>query len=230
MSALPAGVTQKQLSKFEESTDASVRWAQNLQLVTPDDAVAATERVRGFKILRNAIFEEFEPARKSLDTAKKDLLALRNKFLNPLDEAERIGKGTISTFQIAQERAQQKELLHKAAESQKLTERTAQRITKRIEKAEDSGDLGRATELKSQLGNLEAAPIVADTVVPELAKARVTQKWSAKIVDPNLVPRDYCVPDIKALNAIARATKRASTIPGVIFECENSMAVGTKGE
>jgi len=230
MSSLPAGVTQKQLSKFEESTDSNIRWAQNLELVSPSDAVAATERVRAIKVLRDAIYEEFEPARKSLDTAKKDLLKLRNKFTDPLDEAERLGKSTISTFQIAQEKAQQKELLRKAAESQKLTERTAERITKRIEKAEDSGDLGRATELKSQLGNLEPAPIVAETIVPKLSKARVTQKWSARIVDPNLVPREYCIPDAKALNAIARATKRPSTIAGVIFDCENSMAVGTKGE
>ncbi len=60
----------------------------------------------------------------------------------------------------------------------------------------------------------------------------VGKKWVARIVHPDLVPRDWCVPDEKRINAHARLTNAGATpppIPGVVFELEYKSTVrGTK--
>ncbi len=51
-----------------------------------------------------------------------------------------------------------------------------------------------------------------------------TEIWKAGVTDMGLLPRLYCLPDMPALNALARANKGTHPPPGVAFYLE----IGTR--
>lgn len=52
----------------------------------------------------------------------------------------------------------------------------------------------------------------------------IKEHWVAVVEDPDLVPREWCAPDEKRLNAYAKATKGSVEVPGVRFENVGSVA------
>lgn len=50
-------------------------------------------------------------------------------------------------------------------------------------------------------------------VAPKDAGLRTT--WKFRIVDPNLIPREYLTPDLVKIGAVIRSTKGTLTIPGI---------------
>jgi hypothetical protein len=65
---------------------------------------------------------------------------------------------------------------------------------------------------------------VAPVFVPEPVKVEKPEgqsyvaNWQARVVDANLVPREYCIPDLVALGKYAKLMKDKASIPGVVFE------------
>ena len=67
----------------------------------------------------------------------------------------------------------------------------------------------------------------ADTIAPPKASGiSVRKKWICKIVDPALIPREYMMPNEKALDAYAQSMKENAKLPGCEFEEVSSMAAG----
>nr|WP_320131966.1 hypothetical protein [uncultured Holophaga sp.] len=68
----------------------------------------------------------------------------------------------------------------------------------------------------------EAATV--DQVVPVIAPVKATaagtsfrKAWKAEVVDADLIPREYLIPDLQLLGQIAREQKELASIPGVRF-------------
>ena len=86
----------------------------------------------------------------------------------------------------------------------------------------------RAAEVLAQNNDLAGAQLqLAFAAQPTSVQAGVSTRitWSARVTDVAQIPREYLVPDMQALNALARATKGKSTIPGVEFVATESLAV-----
>ena len=63
------------------------------------------------------------------------------------------------------------------------------------------------------------------------AGTSMRQVWKAQVTDPAAVPREFCVPDEKRINQIARETPagaRPPAIPGVHFYLDTQTTVRTK--
>jgi len=62
-----------------------------------------------------------------------------------------------------------------------------------------------------------APPVNIHSEIPKIAGQSVRVTWKASVVDPASVPRDWCIPDQKRLDAHARATRGAVPVRGVQF-------------
>lgn len=157
---------------------------------------------------------------KPLDGAKSKVMDLFKVPLELLVKAESKIKGLMITYTAEQERKAKEE----QARLQRLADAEAEKqkkiIDEKIARAEASGKLERAEALAQQ--KEEIIPIVAPVITPQIETPKgvsFRDKWDAEITDINLVPREYLIPDMQALNKLAQATKNSLKIPGVKFVC-----------
>src|SRR4030066_1011262 len=137
--------------------------------------------------------------------AHKEAVAKRKEYLDPLEDAKKFVNKLMVDYVTEQERLakiEQKRLqdiLDKAAEAEK------KKLEAKIERAEASGKEEKAEALKERLDNV--APVSAPVIAPQIETPKgisYKDNWTAKIIDPNLVPREWCIPDEKTLNAFAK--------------------------
>ena len=67
-------------------------------------------------------------------------------------------------------------------------------------------------------GDLEGAVEAMALAVPArvaVAGAAFRDSWEVEVIDPASVPREWCVPDVRALREAARAAGGALAVPGV---------------
>lgn len=81
-------------------------------------------------------------------------------------------------------------------------------------------DEAREVEQAKEVLAAPVAPVYVDT--PQKVEAvqgqSQTEHWTATIVNPDLVPREFCVPSQVKLNEFARLMKSRAAVPGVKFE------------
>ncbi len=105
--------------------------------------------------------------------------------------------------EAAAERRRLDEIARKEAEEKKLAEAAA------LEKE------GRADEAEAVLNSEDYQAPAAVESAPEVDGVSYRDKWTFEITNPDLVPREYCIPDEKAIGGIARTMKGRVKIPGV---------------
>lgn len=162
----------------------------SLQLRTEDDLAEANETLKLLKTEVKAIEEMRTSATKPMNEA---LNTVRGWF-KPLEslcaEVEKLLKDKIAAKTL--------ELRKKAEED-----------TKKLLAACDQSDYNTLSTL-----------VTSAATDPKLAGTSVREVWTATICKPDLVPREWCTPDEKRINAMARATKPDEIppgIPGVMF-------------
>lgn len=160
-----------------------------------------------------AKYKEIEAKRKELvkpfQAATKNLNEQFKKPLQLLQDAEQAVKTAILTYEQAKEAERHKE--------QASIDREAEK--KRVaaeERARKWADKGRADKAEKIIQKVVDAPLAVAT--PKVEKVEgVTKRdnWRFRIVNEELIPRKYLVPDLKRIGAIARAGKDLIEIPGV---------------
>ncbi len=73
---------------------------------------------------------------------------------------------------------------------------------------------------------VEAAPTITHTIG---GSAAPRTNWKYRIVDVNLIPRAYLVPNEVAIGAVARSLKDKANIPGVEFYAESGLTIHGSG-
>jgi hypothetical protein len=170
-----------------------------------------------------ARYKELDTQRKSitqpLDEAKKQVMELFRMPLELLDGAEKKIKGLMIgyTNKKEQEAREEQARLQKLADAEAAKQKKI--LDEKIARAEASGKKEKVEELEAQKDAVVsiAVPVISSNIdTPTGLSYR--EKWSAIIVDPNLIPREYLIVNEKALEKIAQATKGSLQIPGVRFE------------
>ena len=95
----------------------------------------------------------------------------------------------------------------------------------RIERAEASGKEDKAEELTLQKEMIQ--PISVPVIAPNINTPKgisYKTKWSAVIIDEDLLDRKYLMPNENLLNSIAQSTKGTLQINGVKFVSEIIMS------
>ena len=170
-----------------------------------------------------AVADHFEPARKAVDLAKKEILQARDALIAPLVEARSYYER--ASIAYAKAEAEKAERIRREAQAaaQKAEE---ERALMDAIAAEEEGDTAAAEAI------LEA-PIEAPRVhvAPEVAKVEGTvqqTRWRAQVVDVRAALRfllereewtpllERLAPEIESgLTPMARAQRQALAIPGV---------------
>ncbi len=181
----------------------------------------AAEFLKRIKGQQTEISETFDPIIKKAHETHQESLAQKNKYFVPLKEAESKIKKLMVDYTDAQElkaKVEQKRLQDIADAEAKRQQKI---LDEKIARAEASGKIEKVEELIEKKENV--APIIVPIIAPQInTPSGISYKdnWKAIVTDANLVPREWCVPDEKALNAFAKSTKGSKQVPGVEFKCE----------
>lgn len=162
--------------------------------------------LRDIQTLKKNVKDKFAEPKKRAAEAHKAICALENELLAKVTERETEIRGKMSAY-YAQEQA-------RIAAEQERKRKEAEELARLAFEAETAGD----TDTAMEAAVLAAAQEVAVTEKPKASGVSMREVWTARVTDPLKVPREYLEINMKALNAVAKATKGAVQIPGVVFE------------
>lgn len=230
--------------------------AQTLAIVDDASAKQAGELVvvvtKQIKVVKEAFagaVNAAEAARKAAVEAKAATVAVLDRALAPLNAARETLDAKIVAWvreqqRIAAEVARRQEAEenerrradHEAqlaaveAENKRLADQRAAELAA----AKAAKDRGAVAALKAApVQQYEAPPPPAPAYVPPARRpkidgAAIRTTWRCEVVTPALVPRQYLIPDEKALNALARAQGENFNVPGCRAVPIDSLSVRTK--
>lgn len=220
------------------------------------DAAAKLQIVKGFakkweamrKELKEPILEAgkridelFKPAQTRLTQAetiiKKAVVDYNNELERKRQEEQRKAEEAA--------RKERERIEAEARKAQEAARQKAEQLAKEAAKAAAKGDaeaaakaqqkaakvMERAEEKNEALAMKASAVQVAQVAAPAPPKVKglsMRTMWSARIVNVDLVPREYLIVNEAALNKVAEATKGAIKIPGVEFESRQIAAAGAR--
>ena len=200
-----------------------------VHIVTADDyedAAATLQRIKGRS-------KELDDLRRSLtrpiDETKRRIMALFERPMSLLVNAESAIKRGILGYQREQERLRAEEEARLREQARKEQER----LLARSARAEAAGKEEMAEALEDQADMIIAPIVVSDT--PRISGLSTRQTWHAEVTDKMAliqavaaghVPDVVLIPDMTILNAQARALKTALDYPGVRAVPEQVVAAG----
>jgi hypothetical protein len=208
---------ERQLSPQVDMAVSLAERAKNIVVKSVPDRDEANEI--GNELLRRekAIKEAFAPAKESAHRTHKNICELENRALNPILEAKKYLSRQIGSFDADQERLRREE----EARLQRLADEQAAAEAKRIADEQAIADAiqleaeGDKAGAEAVLNNPMPVPVISTPVILERQTPKPLERWTFRITDDSLIPREYLVPDEKAIAKIVSAMKGKTNIPGI---------------
>lgn len=173
---------------------------------------AATYAEAGAMVVRlremeQTVHRECDPLCESAHRAHKQAVAFRSKLLEPLAHAATALKRQMMRWEASEkERARQESL--RLEQEQWAAEQEL-----RAAEAAAAGDEQAVSEIESLP---PPPPPVVIPDIPRVVGVRFRTIWEPDVVDVDLVPRQYMMPDMAKLRKVAAALKGDTNIPGVV--------------
>lgn len=183
----------------------------------------AAEILLVIKDIRKEISDTFTPIKRKMDAAKKEVLDQEKRADIPLQEAEGIIKPKIADYLAEQERIRKAEEDRLRAIAEK--EEEERRLIEAME-LEAAGETEAAEEVISE--PVYVPPPVVEKIVPKIAGIVEKRTWTFEITDDSKLPRQYLVPDEKAIRAAVTSLKDRCNIPGVKVYPVTGIAAGRR--
>ena len=203
-------ITIPETAEMDRQASNAESFAAQLEIVTHDDYVAAGAQWKALGALAKEIKETFEPIRKKLEGAKKEVIKQRDRHLLPVDEAKKAIKAKMISYDAEQERLRKAEQERLQLEAKKKAEDEAIRAA---EAAEAAGKADVAEAI------IEAPPKPPAVTLPKGTPAiegfRTQTRWDFEITDEKLIPRQYLVVDHVGIRKVVMAMKDDTNIPGI---------------
>ena len=193
--------------------------ARAMTVTDTDSHGEALSAVKTLKMAEKKIEDYFEPSRKALDVAKKEVLKARDGLIAPLADARAIVDGKAMLFEAEQRKIAEAEQRRLQAEARKAEE---DRQIAEAAFAEAGGDTEAAEEILS--APVTVATVTVAPVVAKVEGVGSMTRWSAEVTDKMALiryvaehPEWASLLDANApnLNRLAVAQKAALKIPGV---------------
>ena len=188
--------------------------ADQMQIVDQPTNGAVSDFMLGIKVAAKKIGDFFKPQIEKAYCAHKELVARSKDITGPLNEAETILKRKISDWDTTQRRIREREAQQRAEEARRNEEED--RLRAAVE-AEQAGQ----PEIAEEILNAPPAPVtVAVPQAPVIPGVAFTEKWTFRVVDANLVPRQFLEIDNLKLGQFARTMKGEAKVAGIEFYSE----------
>lgn len=158
----------------------------------------------------DAISEAYDSIIAAAHKAHKEAVAKKKSFYDPVEAATRKVKGIMAAYDAARERERQAERQRLEDEARKLAE--TRQLAEAL-RAEAGGNQAQADAIME--APVMVAPVFVTKDVPKIEGVSFREYWKVKIINADLIPREYMIPDEKKLGAMARALKGTMNIPGI---------------
>lgn len=195
----PEPITLPDVAPLEAETANIVLRAKSYTVASvDDDEVASAELVRIAGLVR-AIKKAFDDPKRKADLAHKAICRLEAQLLAGPAQAESIIKNAIGTWRMAEARRQREEQLRREAEAKRQEE------DRRLAEAQHLSDAGRKDEAEALLSEPIMVPTLAAPKPVATPGVGTRTKWKFEIVAPELVKRQFLVPDEAAIRRTVTA-------------------------
>jgi len=228
---------------------------QTLTIDSVEVADFVSEQVRECARMYAGLDAQRKAITKPLDEAKQQVMDLFRPALDLLDQAKRTGGNKVAEYQRKLEderrrkqaeveaaaRKERERLAREAADAQAKADFEANELRLKAADAELAGRTAEAAkmlaraETKEEAGAAKAMDLTAEAAaipstvvlptVPTFAGISTRELWDFEIVDPAQLPREYLMPDEKAIRGVVKAMKGKTAIPGVRVFNRGSVAV-----
>lgn len=200
----------------------------NFEISNTEDVNRLTLILRRIKQIKDSICEKIDPRISDAYKAHKGLTALKKETLKPFEDAESKINNSLKQWQIKKD---EEARLLKEKLDKELAEQAEKLRLEKLKEAENTDDellkeiaLEKASEIKADTFELKQVQLA---VQPKIDGQYKRDNWRAKVVNPDLVPKEFWIVDEKALDRVAKLTKGETEVPGIEFW--NDFSIVTKG-
>jgi len=205
-------------TEIENEVNPVVAAAQSLVVTDATSYTQAMELGKVCSARIKLVEEKLGPAKEKTYAAYKEVLKLMNSFIVPLEAAKKLLSGLAYKWQKAEEDRKRKE----AEEARRLADEEAAAKRKveeeaRLAAAERLSNAGMEEQAEEMLETpivVEVEEVAAPAPKVKVQGASTRENWQGKVVNENLIPREYMTPDLVKLNRITKALKGETRIPG----------------
>lgn len=217
--------------------------AAGLRIADAESCVHASQFLRSIKGLRADIQKWFEPhveaameTKRKAELARKALTDERDRMEAPLVTAEGTVKRALLAWETEQERIRHAEEQRLQTEATREAEaRTVAAAAAMEREATTTGDAEMLQEAHDILDQPIEAPVVAvKTLMPKVQGITYRDNWKvhepidvkalAAAVAAGTAASNLLLPNMPALNQLAKATQGTQTVPGVQFYNDRQIA------
>lgn len=189
----------KELEVVQNQTSKAIEVARGLIIDSDAKMSEATEILKKIKVVGKMITEKKELITKPINQALKEAREMFKPLESDCSDAEREIKNKMIAYQNEVETKRKKEL-------------------EKIEKKVENGTMKIETAIK-KVDKVQEVPTSVTSGTGSIS-TRIIKK--VRIVDESIIPREYLIPDIKKIEAVAKA---GVEIPGVELYEEKSIAI-----
>lgn len=205
-------------TEIENEISPIVAAAQNLVVVDSASYTAAMELGKTVSAKIKWIEEKLAKGKKAAHESWQEWVKLEREGIGPLETIKKLISGRTYAWQKAEEDRKRKE----ADEARRLADEEAAAKRKieedaRIAAAERLSQAGmkeQADEMLETPVEIEVEEVAAPAPKVKVQGASMRENWQGKVVNENLIPREYMTPDLVKLNRITKALKGETRIPG----------------
>ena len=211
-----------QQKNVEERSLEAVGIAIKFEIKTNEQNLMAAEKLKAVQLLQKEVSNTFDSIIDKAHKTHKEAIEKKNQFALPLKQAEMTYKKKIALFCEAQDAERKKE-------EDKLREQAEKKEAKLREKADKAIKDGDEKKAEKLIEKAEEIPI--PTVAPKYEKPKnviFTMRYRVEIQNRYLIPRvfsgmDLLIPNEKAINKLATASKGTIQIPGISITAEKTV-------
>lgn len=194
-----------------------LRHAESLEIRTVTEYETAGQLIPPLGKLRRELMNERLSQTRPIDAQKSAIMEAYREAEAPMIAAENLVKKAMLAWRRREEERAAEERRRAEAEA----ERERQRLERLADKAEARGDVAKAEQFEQRADAVVATAAVAD--VPKVDGTAIRKSWHFEVVDAAAIPRNYLVPDEKAIARVVTALKDRTEIPGIRVWCEESI-------
>lgn len=201
------------LIKIEQESEAMLEYVNTITIETGEDYVFwVGHEGKNVKDLERKIIGYYAEDKDITYKDWKAVCSAEAKHLEPIVLMTKSISDEAKKYQFKQDEKNRKLLADARAVAEKEAE---ERRMAELLRAEKSGNQAQIEQLLSAPIRV-MVPVVAQVVTPKIDGYSTRKNWKARLIEgqEHLVPREYCSPDMKKLNAMAKAHESAFNVPG----------------
>jgi len=193
-----------------------------LTIKSAEDFKIAGEHLIKAKKIQKSIDKFFDGNIKRLHASHKEAIVQKKAFLDPIKDGIQRVKNVMIQYEHIQESKAKALRIIEDNKKRKIAEDL------KLEEAKALQDEGRKEEAEAVLETpVEIAPTPVE-VTPKVKGVSFSTIWKFEIINEALIPREYCMPNLKAIGSTAKNMKNRTWIPGVRIYSEKVLSARTR--